>query len=369
MKGLSAPIGMIFVLIIMIAILIPLMYYVNSMPAYEKQAQENAQPYEDQAQEQLLEVNGKDSPIGFYYDNQTGQAYFVYYGNPPIPINILYFLAGENKIRADPVKTTFQGYPALEYNVGDWENIAMVTSLGNIIYADPMPQIQNNTRPNIIVGISKYISSGVFGDAWDGYLTENEMNNLISSLSSLQFHDTNGVLIVPLEIEGTQYDGISTSTIIFESPNGNDLSSNITFYLGESYYNPTCILFWTPNPTYQPADAYYFIGISTHQCPHMAAIVTATPSYPGYGSPVQYQIHPYCISLNNPITGETEFAGDYADVSLTFYKISIYQQSSEWIMQIVYGNSIKNPITIDITNKPVYEIYVIVPNNDFLILG
>jgi hypothetical protein len=101
----------------------------------------------------------------------------------------------------------------------------------------------------------------------------------------------------------------------------------------------------------------------------MAAIVTATPSYPGYGSPVQYQIHPYCISLNNPITGETEFAGDYADVSLTFYKISIYQQSSEWIMQIVYGNSIKNPITIDITNKPVYEIYVIVPNNDFLILG
>lgn len=227
-KGLSAPIGMIFVLMIMMAIIIPMMYYVNSMPSNEAQAQENAQPYFTQAQEQLQEVNTQSSPVGFYYDNTTGEAYIVCYSTPPIPINVSYFI-GEltgigHIVHAEPVKTTFNNYPALEYQVGRFNELAMITTLGNIIYSDPMPIINNND------GNGKQV---VVDPMWLFKL--NQYYGSYTNPSSLTA-DTDPDALVQNYEYNEQYNGVggysdSGALIIRENENGwINISAYIMFY-------------------------------------------------------------------------------------------------------------------------------------------
>ncbi|AWR96566.1 hypothetical protein DFR86_02715 [Acidianus sulfidivorans JP7] len=146
----SPVIAMIFVLIIMVAIIVPEMYLITSTPAKYEQAYVSAEPKINLANEQLQEVNTPLSPIGFYYNNQTGQAYIVYYGEPEVPLNISYFIGYNEKdnnitiIKVnDPSLSNFQNYPEQVYNVGYYSELALVTTLGNIIYADPYYTISN----------------------------------------------------------------------------------------------------------------------------------------------------------------------------------------------------------------------------------
>ncbi|MQL55007.1 hypothetical protein [Acidianus ambivalens] len=150
MKGLSAVIGMVFLLIVMIAVLIPLALTVTSTTSKEEENINAIQPLQVEVEEQISEVNTENSPIGFYYCNVTGKAILVYYSSPPIPLNVSYFLGYKGGyiqiIDPQPTKTTWNKYPALEYQVGNFNKLAMVTTLGNIIYADPMPHLQQSSN-------------------------------------------------------------------------------------------------------------------------------------------------------------------------------------------------------------------------------
>ncbi|MUM64265.1 hypothetical protein D1867_03150 [Acidianus infernus] len=149
MKGLSAVIGMVFLLIVMIAVLLPLALTVTSTTSKEEENINAIQPLQIEVEEQMSEVNTENSPIGFYYCNVTGEALLVYYSSPPIPLNISYFLGYKGGyiqiIDPQPTRTTWNKYPALEYQIGNFNKLAMVTTLGNIIYADPMPHSQESS--------------------------------------------------------------------------------------------------------------------------------------------------------------------------------------------------------------------------------
>ncbi|MCI2415378.1 MAG: hypothetical protein MPF33_09095 [Candidatus Aramenus sp.] len=140
-KGISEVIGMLFVLLIMLAVLIPLITYTESSPTVQEQAIQQAQPYLQQAQEQLREVNQQNSPVHVYY--YSGNVYLVYSSTPPVPVNVSYFLlydGGTVKevMAPQPTKTTFNSYVAYAYQVGNgYSLVALVTTVGNIIYADP----------------------------------------------------------------------------------------------------------------------------------------------------------------------------------------------------------------------------------------
>lgn len=149
MKGLSTVIGMVFLLIVMIAVLLPLALTVTSTTSKEEENINAIQPLQIEVEEQMREVNTENSPIGFYYCNVTGEALLVYYSSPPIPLNISYFLGYKGDyiqiIDPQPTRTTWNKYPALEYQIGNFDKLAMVTTLGNIIYADPMPHSQESS--------------------------------------------------------------------------------------------------------------------------------------------------------------------------------------------------------------------------------
>uniref|UniRef100_A0A2U9IFQ3 Uncharacterized protein n=1 Tax=Acidianus brierleyi TaxID=41673 RepID=A0A2U9IFQ3_9CREN len=161
-KGLSAPIGMIFVLMIMIAIIIPLTYYINSMPSNEAQAQENAQPYFTQAQEQLQEFG---SDVGFYEGNHN--IYLVIYQNPPIPI-IVKHIIDNNKVINENIyvissnaNANYGGYPTIKIPLSG--NISIVTQLGNIVYPQSLPLNSEDGDPKINIqpdSLTLYLSSG-----------------------------------------------------------------------------------------------------------------------------------------------------------------------------------------------------------------
>lgn len=144
-KGLSPVIGMVFVLLVMLVVMIPIAYLITATPAKYNQASASVQPIFNNAEEQMKEVNSPSSPVGFYYDNSSGKAYIVYFGTPPVSINISYFLVYTNNqiknISINNVKsysTTYNGYPAIVYSIGSgYKLVAMVTTLGNIIYANP----------------------------------------------------------------------------------------------------------------------------------------------------------------------------------------------------------------------------------------
>ncbi|ARM75046.1 hypothetical protein [Acidianus manzaensis] len=162
----SPVIGMIFVLIIMLSVIIPVMYLVTSTPSNYEESYASVQPEMTKANEQLQEVNSPSSPIGFYYG--SGVAYIVYYSEPMVPLNISYFLGYSGNdlkvIKADPTNTTYNGYPAIEYDIGDYTELAMVTSLGNIIYADPIVHYNSNVTDSTVspiemIAIQNYNSS------------------------------------------------------------------------------------------------------------------------------------------------------------------------------------------------------------------
>lgn len=148
-KGLSAVIGMVFLLIVMISVLMPLAFTVTSTTSKAEENLNAVRPLLLNAEEQLREVNNENSPVAFYYDNATGKALIVYYSTPQVPINVSYFLGYKGDkiqvINPRPTQTTYQKYPALEYQVGNFDKLAMVTTLGNIIYADPMPKPQKSS--------------------------------------------------------------------------------------------------------------------------------------------------------------------------------------------------------------------------------
>jgi hypothetical protein len=146
MKGLSAVIGMVFLLITMISVLIPLAMMITSTPSKDLEYQNAVKPMQNEVNEQLQEVNG--GPVGFYYCNKTGEALLVFYSTPAVPVNVSYFLGYKGCkaciIRAKGIGEVWNNYPAVEFQVGEFNKLAMVTTLGNIIYADPLPALKTD---------------------------------------------------------------------------------------------------------------------------------------------------------------------------------------------------------------------------------
>ncbi|WP_150111427.1 hypothetical protein [Candidatus Acidianus copahuensis] len=141
MKGLSEGLGMVFVLFILIAVLVPFLLLLGSMPSQANVDQQVASPFLQQNKEQLAEFNGT---VGFYYDEDNGLGLIVFYGYSPYFSwgNVSYFITYpslsitwlQNKtVIVEEGGSRYQG--VLVYGKGD--ELALSTYQGNIIYATP----------------------------------------------------------------------------------------------------------------------------------------------------------------------------------------------------------------------------------------
>ncbi|MUM65754.1 hypothetical protein D1867_10985 [Acidianus infernus] len=164
-KGLSEVIGFIILLIIALAILVPLGFYLTSLPTKQEQAQENAESYKALAAQQISEfqpVYNPQSPSPVlppvYLTYTDGSLYFILTSskNPPIPVVVKAYLIeyGNNwlvektnlVVTSTTVNSTYANtYKAIEIpltsiyklNPANIKAVAILTNLGNIIYAYP----------------------------------------------------------------------------------------------------------------------------------------------------------------------------------------------------------------------------------------
>jgi hypothetical protein len=165
-KAISPVIAMLFVLLIVIGILIPLSYMIFSIPTSSDMAQDNAQIYETSSQQQLSEItvirnnlqlssNNAISSItpkyfGLVYDNSELYV-LILQNNPSVPLVIKTILGLNSKnkwtvinknvnilINETNINSKFDGYDAVKIPVsGNYNAIAVVTNLGNIIAVPP----------------------------------------------------------------------------------------------------------------------------------------------------------------------------------------------------------------------------------------
>ncbi|EWG07481.1 MAG: hypothetical protein ASUL_03194 [Candidatus Aramenus sulfurataquae] len=288
-KGLSAVIGMLFVLLIMLAVLIPLVTYMESSPTMQEQAIQQAQPYLQKAQEQLGEVNQQNSPVQIYY--YDGDVYLVYASTPPVPVNASYFLlynGGTVKIvmTPQPTKTTFNGYVAYAYQVGNgYSLVGLVTTVGNIIYADPYTppgsastsstSVDGGALPPLPLAVSlnsnttpQEIKFNWNQNPIEGYFSSGS-NNAISNKGLLfTFTGNNWVnLTFSLFCGWGPYDpSPDTIYLLLPTTAGNPWPVMVTFNDVQGYWNLTTwrwvpggwyMLIWTPQPGGQPIRGTY----------------------------------------------------------------------------------------------------------------
>jgi len=151
MKALSPAVAMLFVLIILIAILIPFTYLMFSIPTSTVNAENQAHNNEELADEQLSEIeviyNSYQLASGiktFYGLVYSGNFLYVLIGeqNPPVPLVIksieglrgtTWTVVSSGQITITTNNTVFDGIPAHKIHVGTYSEIAVETNLGNII--------------------------------------------------------------------------------------------------------------------------------------------------------------------------------------------------------------------------------------------
>ncbi|BCU68897.1 hypothetical protein [Stygiolobus caldivivus] len=185
-RGLSEIIGFFVLLLILIAVLVPLGLYLLSSPAQQEQAKQSANGYKLTAEQQLSEfaiayAQGDATPqlpaVLPVYTN--GNLYLVFPGgqNPEVPVTVKAYLveystgSGSEWLTLNtnlPVlvsksnSTFYNGYKAIEiplssiYNLNpnNIERVAIVTQLGNIIYAYPPTAIPLPKIPSLAVFIN-----------------------------------------------------------------------------------------------------------------------------------------------------------------------------------------------------------------------
>ncbi|BDC19517.1 hypothetical protein [Acidianus sp. HS-5] len=279
MKGLSAVIGMVFLLIVMVSVLVPLAMLTNSTASKEEENINAVQPMQNEAEEQITEVNEKNSPVGFYYCNTTGTVLLVFYSSPLVSINVSYFLGydgGDVKIiDPQPEETTWDSHQALEYQVGEFEKLAMVTTLGNIIYAYPMRNCDLGNNLDNANGTAQIIYNDIYYDTC--VLSHNGcVNYTINS-------------IIPVN-QPVKY-----------------ITENITIeYLYETY-SDTCVRWYVYyySEAEQNFVAYYYKASLVHWCCfgcEHAKVVWKPASYPGkvvnlttFGTIRITPPHPACV--------------------------------------------------------------------------
>ena len=151
MKALSPAVAMLFVLIILIAILIPFTYLMFSIPTSTVNAENQAHNNEELADEQLSEIeviyNSYQLASGiktFYGLVYSGNFLYVLIEeqNPPVPLVIksieglqgtTWTVVSSGQITITTNNTVFDGIPAYKIPVGKYSEIAVETNLGNII--------------------------------------------------------------------------------------------------------------------------------------------------------------------------------------------------------------------------------------------
>ncbi|MCI2414072.1 MAG: hypothetical protein MPF33_02275 [Candidatus Aramenus sp.] len=170
-EGISSVVGMLIVLIILIAVLIPFTYLVLSLPSSQSTAADNAQAINSVATSQKNEVVVIESseqlstasflatnhPVyyGLVYSREGGILYVLLLQNavPSPPLEIKTIL-GYNGARWVVVKSlnevvnettadhTFNGFKAAAINVGsDYEELMVETNFGNLIPVTPYESI------------------------------------------------------------------------------------------------------------------------------------------------------------------------------------------------------------------------------------
>ncbi|AWR93285.1 hypothetical protein [Acidianus brierleyi] len=184
-KAISPVIAMLFVLLIVIVILIPLSYMIFSIPTSSDMAQANAQIYETSSQQQLSEITvirnnlqlssnnamGSITPkyFGLVYDNSELYV-LILQNNPSVPLVIKTILGLNSKnewtvinknvnivINETNINSKFNGYDSVKIPVsGNYNAIAVVTNLGNIIAVPPYTVILTTyeTEPAGIVSLN-----------------------------------------------------------------------------------------------------------------------------------------------------------------------------------------------------------------------
>ncbi len=169
-KGLSSVIGLIFVLIIAIAVLIPFSYLFFSVPSSQTMASHNAQAISDVSNEQSSEIvviqtsqqlaslnlQASNGPIyyGLVYCRSKGTLYVLLLQNisPSIPLQINSILGFNNGwhdisnehviVDADTATAQFHKYKAVAITIPQpYLKIAIVTNYGNMIEVTPYKYI------------------------------------------------------------------------------------------------------------------------------------------------------------------------------------------------------------------------------------
>ncbi|BFH73272.1 hypothetical protein SJAV_12160 [Sulfurisphaera javensis] len=163
----------------------------------------------------------------------------MYYSEPAVPLNISYFLGySGNDLKVikigDPTNTTYNGYPAVEYDIGDYTELAMVTSLGNIIYANPIVNCNSNTDSTMISPMEMFAIQ-------DAYMNPNNVKTdnpySLTSHYVINYCQTPGLTGYGVEI-----------TIIREYNSGwlNLTIAGVKPFSGSSVEDPDTIGFYAP---------------------------------------------------------------------------------------------------------------------------
>jgi len=306
-KGLSAVIGMLFVLLIMLAVLIPLITYMESSPTVQEQAIQQAQPYLQKAQEQLGEVNQQNSPVQIYY--YDGDVYLVYSSTPPVPVNVSYFLLYNggtvNTVMApQPTKTTFNGYVAYAYQVGNgYSLVGLVTTVGNIIYADPYTPPQSTSTS----------STSVDGGALPPLPLAVNLNSN-TTVQEIKFNVNQNPLEGYFTYEGCFYSGsnnnlITNRGLLFTFTGNNWV--NLTFailYAGLNPYNPSSDTIYLLLPTNDESLSWGYPPAIMHIMP----VIVTFDDVPGHWNNTMDQCVPggwYMLVWTPQPVGQPHYPG------------------------------------------------------------
>lgn len=175
-KALSPVIGMIIVILVIIAILIPFAYLLFSIPVAQSNYSNQAEALNSQAKAQLQEIeviqntyqllnNNTPAYYGLVYYNNNLYVVFINNNQPPIPLTITsiygltdngWTLISSQRITISSPNSEFNNLPSFQIPLSSRNNykyLAISTNLGNLITIPPYQPIPISKAPIPIVAL------------------------------------------------------------------------------------------------------------------------------------------------------------------------------------------------------------------------
>lgn len=245
-KALSPVLAMVLVLIILVAVLIPFTYLMFSIPTAQSNAQNQAAVARANADQQMQEIsvienNYQLNTISSYYGLLYSPSY-LYVILPqypkqqaPIPLVIRsifgltpngWTVVANPNIEITKNNTVFGGFPAYAIQVGNYQQIAVSTNLGNLILVPKYTIITPPVLGNVTAVISlnyenfKVLANPTFLRAYNGsllnlkpipYTFDYLVNKLrLTSFTLYQYEIiTNGTATIDMFYDGPIYSNTS----------------------------------------------------------------------------------------------------------------------------------------------------------------